>query len=86
MHNNSKIKVYIVYRISIIFCLFVPDVLKIVSFLQIVAFSTIDLFYNRIILYNRIMSLLLLFIFTAVAFGVFNMIYFCLALKAPDIN
>ena len=31
--------------ISVIFCLLVPDVLKI-------AFSTMDLLYNRIILYN----------------------------------
>ena len=41
-----------------------------------------DLLYNRIvlhngiILYNRI-SLLVLFIFTGVTFGVFDIIYFC---------
>ena len=63
-----------------------PDVLKIVSFLQIVAFSTIGLLYSRIILCNRTMSPLVLFIFTTVAFGVFDMIYFRLALKALDIN
>ena len=30
--------------------------------------------YNRIILYNRTISLLVLFIFTGVTFGVFNII------------
>ena len=58
--------------ISVIFCLLVPDVLKI-------AFSTI-------ILYNRTISSLVLFIFTGVIFGVFDIIYFRLALKALDIG
>ena len=58
--------------ISVIFCLLVPDVLKI-------AFSTI-------ILYNRTISSLVLFIFTGVIFGVFDIIYFRLALKALDIS
>ena len=72
-------------RISVIFCLPVPDVLKI-------AFSTMDLLYNRIVLYNRIIlynrtiSSLVLFIFTGVIFGVFDIIYFRLALKALDIG
>ena len=57
-----------------------------VSFLQIVAFSTKDLLYNRIILYYRTISPLVLFIFAAVAFGVFDIICFCLALKALDIG
>ena len=68
--------------ISVIFCLLVPDVLKI-------AFSTMDLLYNRIVLYNRIIlyngtiSSLVVFIFTDVTFGVFDdIIYFHLALKA----
>ena len=65
--------------ISVIFCLLVPDVLKI-------AFSTMDLLYNRIVLYNRTISSLVLFIFTGVTFGVFDKIYFCLALKALDIG
>ena len=71
--------------ISVIFCLLVPDVLKI-------AFSTMDLLYNRtvlynrIILYNRTISSLVLFIFTGVIFGVFDIIYFRLALKALDIG
>ena len=71
---------------KIVFCLLVvPDVLKI-------AFSTIDLFYNGIALYNRIMlsnriiTSLVLFIFTGVTFGVFDIIYFRLALKALDIG
>ena len=60
-------------RISVIFCLLVPDVLKI-------AFSTMDLLYNRtvlynrIILYNRTISSLILFMFTGVTFGVFDII------------
>ena len=72
-------------RISIIFCLLVPVVLKI-------AFSTMDLLYNRIVLYNRTrpynrtISSLVLFIFTDVTFGVFDIIYFHLALKALDIG
>ena len=66
-------------RISVIFCLLVPDVLKI-------AFSTMDLLYNRIVLYNRTISSLVLFIFTGVIFGVFDIIYFRLALKALDIG
>ena len=51
-----------------------------------------DLLYNRIVLYNRIIlynttiSSLILFIFTDVAFGVFDIIYFHLALKALDIG
>ena len=71
--------------ISVIFCFLVPDVLKI-------AFSTMDLLYNRIVLYNRIIlynrtiSSLVLFIFTGVIFGVFDIIYFRLALKALDIG
>ena len=62
--------------ISVIFCFLVPDVLKI-------AFSAMDLLYNRIvlysriILYNRTVSLLVLFTFTRVTFGVFDIIYFC---------
>ena len=69
--------------ISVIFCFLVPDVLKI-------ALSTMDLLYNRIVLYkimilcNRTISLLVLFTFTGVTFGVFDKIYFCLALKALD--
>ena len=72
-------------RISVIFCLLVTDVLKI-------AFSTMDLLYNRIVLYNRItlyngtISSLVLFILTGVTFGVFDIIYFQLALKALDIG
>ena len=64
--------------ISVIFCLLVPDVLKI-------AFSTMDLLYNRIVLYNRIIiynratSSLVLFIFTVVTFGIFDIIYFHLS-------
>ena len=71
--------------ISVIFCFLVPDILKI-------AFSTMDLLYNRIVLYNRIIlynrtiSSLVLFIFTGVIFGVFDIIYFRLALKALDIE
>ena len=42
--------------------------------------------YNRIILYNRTISLLVLFTFTGVTFGVFDIIYFPLALKALDIG
>ena len=51
-----------------------------------------DLLYNRIILYNRIVaynrtiSSWVLFIFTDVTFGVFNIIYFRLALNALDIG
>ena len=58
--------------------LIVPDVLKI-------AFSMMGLLYNRIVLYNRItlynrtISSLVLFMFTGVIFGVFDIIYFCLA-------
>ena len=66
-------------RISVIFCLLVPDVLKI-------AFSTMDLLYNRIVLYNRTISSLVLFIFTGVTFGVFDIICFWLALKALHIG
>ena len=65
--------------ISVIFCFLVPDVLKI-------AFSTMNLLYNRIILYNRTISSLVLFIFTGVIFGVFDIIYFRLVLKALDIG
>ena len=60
-------------RISVIFCLLAPDVLKIV-------FSTADLLYNRIvlynrrILYNRTISSMVLFIFTGVISGVFDII------------
>ena len=42
--------------------------------------------YNRIILYNRTISSLVLFTFTGVTFGVFDIIYFPLALKALDIG
>ena len=42
--------------------------------------------YNRIILHNRTISSLVLFIFTGVTFGVFDIIYFRLALKALDIG
>ena len=71
--------------ISVIFCFLVPDVLKI-------AFSTMDLLYNRMVLYNRIIlyngtiSLLVLFTFTGVTFGVFDIIYFRLTLKALDLD
>ena len=64
-------------NISVIFCLLVPDVLKI-------AFSTMDLLYNRIVLYNREISSLVLFIFTGDTFGVFDIIYSCLALMELD--
>ena len=65
--------------ISVIFCFLAPNVLK-------RAFSTMDFLYNRIVLYNRTISLLVLFIFTGVTFGVFDIIYFRLALKALDIG
>ena len=42
--------------------------------------------YNRIILYNEKISLLPLFIFTGVTFGLFDIIYFRLALKALGIG
>ena len=42
--------------------------------------------YNKIILYNRTIGLFFLFIFTGVTFGVFDIIYFLLALKALDIG
>ena len=42
--------------------------------------------YKRIIIYNRTISSLVLFIFTGVAFRVFDIIYFHLALKALDIG
>ena len=45
-----------------------------------------DLLYNRMIPYNRTISALVLFIFRAVAFGVFGIIYFRLALKALGIG
>ena len=70
-------------RVSVIFCLLVPDVLKIASFLYN-GFTLV--LYIRIILYNRTISSLLLFIFTDVTFGVFDIIYFRLALKALDIG
>ena len=70
-------------RVSVIFCLLVPDVLKIASFLYN-GFTLV--LYIRIILYNRTISSLLLFIFTDVTFGVFGIIYFRLALKALDIG
>ena len=70
-------------RISVIFCLLAPHMLKI-------AFSTMDLLYNRAVLYNRIKlhnwSSLVLFIFTGATSGVFDIIYFCLVLKALDIG
>ena len=68
-------------RISVIFCLLVPDVLEI-------AFSTTGLLcnrtelYDRIILHNRTITSLVLSIFTAVTLCVFDIIYFRLALKA----
>ena len=65
--------------ISVIFYFLVPDILKI-------AFSTMDLLCNRILLYNRITSSLVSFIFTGVTFGVFDIIYFRLGLKALDIG
>ena len=65
--------------ISVTFYFLVPDILKI-------AFSTMDLLYNRILLYNRTINLLVLFIFTGVTFGVFDIIYFRLGLKALDIG
>ena len=42
--------------------------------------------YNRIILYNRTIRSLILFIFAGVTFGVFDIIYFRLALEALDIG
>ena len=42
--------------------------------------------YDRILLYNRTISPLVLFVFTGVTFGVFDIIYFRLALKALDIG
>ena len=42
--------------------------------------------YNRIILYNRTISTLVLFLFTGVTFGVFDIIFFRLALNAEDIG
>ena len=68
-------------RISVIFCFFVSGVLKIVSFF----YNGFTLPYNRIKLYDRTISSLVLLIFTGVTFGVFDIIYFCLALKALDI-
>ena len=56
------------------------------------SYLTVELFYNRIvlydriILYNRTISSLVLFTFTGVTFGVFDIIYFPLALKALDIG
>ena len=56
------------------------------------SYLTVELFYNRIvlyyriILYNRTISSLVLFTFTGVTFGVFDIIYFRLALKALDIG
>ena len=41
---------------------------------------------NRIILYNRTISSLVLFIFTGLTYGVFDIIYFYFALKALDID
>ena len=71
--------------ISVIFCFLVPDVLKIAFFAMDLLYNRIVL-YNRIILYNRTISSLVLFIFTGVTFGVFDIIYFRLALKALDIG
>ena len=51
-----------------------------------------DLFWNRIVLYNRIIlyneaiSSLVLFTFTGVTSGVFDIIYFRFALKALHIG
>ena len=42
--------------------------------------------YNRITLYNRTTRSLVLFMFTGVTFGVFDIIHFRLALKALDIG
>ena len=42
--------------------------------------------YNRIILYNKTISSLVLLIFTGVTFGVTDIIYFRLSLKAQDIG
>ena len=42
------------------------------------------LLYNRTVLYNRTISSLVLFTFTGVTFGLFDKIYFRLALKALD--
>ena len=42
--------------------------------------------YNRTIFYNRTISSLILFIFTGVTFGVFDIICFGFALKALDIG
>ena len=50
-------------RISVIFCLLIPDVIKLVRFL---------ILYNRIILYNRTNSLVL-FVFTGVTFKVLSL-------------
>ena len=66
-------------RISVIFCLLAPDVLKI-------AFFTMDLLYSRIVLYNRTISSLILFLFTGATFAGFDIIYFHLLLKALGIG
>ena len=57
-------------RILVIFCLLVPDVLKILSF-----------FYNGFTI-----SSLVLFLFRCMTFGVFDIICFRLALKTLDIG
>ena len=57
----------------------------IVFIVLIVLYNTI-IVYNRIILYNRTISPLVLFIFIGLAFGVFDIIYFRLVLKALDID
>ena len=72
-------------RISVIFCLLVPDVLKIALFTMDLLCNRI-VFYSRIILYNRTISSLVLFIFTGVTFGVVDLMYFRLVLKELDIG
>ena len=42
--------------------------------------------YSRIMLYSRTISQLVLFIFTSVVFGVFDIFYFRFVLKALDIG
>ena len=74
------------FSFKVIFCVIVPDFLKIVRFFIMDLLYNRIVLYNRIILYNRTISSLVLFIFTGVTFGVFDIIYFRLALKALDIG
>ena len=67
-------------RISVILCLLIQDVLKIVYFF----YSGFTLQQNCTLQQNN--KLTDLFIFTSVPFGVFDIIYFRLALKALGIG